>query len=276
MKPDDRSASETRTTEYTVGNTLLDSLSAEVLASIAHKLRVRHLVAGESLYAGLAIDELDYFYFPISAVTSMTTVLSDGDLVEALPVGFEGLAGFQVIFGSTRMLEGWTCAVPGTVAQMRVPDFWSVLATSAALGRILLCYNQALITALATAVACNAKHTVEQRCAKWLMLTHDRVRLNDFPMTHEFLASLLGVRRAGVSLVAAALQRDGCIKYARGVVSILDRDVLGTIACECYGNITEEYVRVMARSRVQSSNDGPGARWSQTMFDGRERNANGQ
>ena len=257
-----------QTADYVVGNILLDSLSADVLASIRPKLRIRQLGTGELLYAGLAIDELEHVYFPITAVTSMTTVLSDGDFVEALPVGFEGLAGFQVIFGSTRMFERWSCAVPGTVAQMSVNDFWTVVGACGPLARILLCYHQSLITALAASVACNAKHSVQQRCAKWLLLTHDRVRMNDFPMTHEFLATILGVRRAGVSLVAGALKRVNYIKYARGKMTITDRKSLENIACECYGNITAEYVRLMARSRVGQSHDGPGAAWTQTMFAG--------
>ncbi len=266
MKPVERLRVTVPAEGYVVGNTLLDSLSQEVRASVSSQLRVRELDAGEVLYAGLVVDDLNYVYFPITAVTSMTTVLTDGDFVEALPVGFEGLAGFQVIFGSTRMLERWTCAVPGAVAQMQVKDFWELLSSSAQLGRILLCYNQSLITALASSVACNAKHTIQQRCAKWLLLTHDRVRMNELPMTHEFLAAILGVRRAGVSYVAATLQRLGCIKYARGKMMITDRDALENIACECYNNITAEYIRVMTLSRTGQSNDGPGAMWSQTMF----------
>lgn len=241
---------------YQSGNSLIDSLPGSVLEGYRSALRMRELEAGQLLYAGLAQDEVKYVYFPVTAVTSMSTVLSDGDFVEALPVGYEGLAGFQVIFGSARILEQWICAVPGTVAQMSVTDFWRLLNSNAQWGRILLCYGQSLITALAVYVACNAKHSVFERSAKLLLQSHDRARTDEFPMTHEFLATMLGVRRAGVSTVAAELQRKGCISYVRGRMSITNRETLEQEACECYATITGEYLRLMALSRADARTGG--------------------
>jgi CRP-like cAMP-binding protein len=224
---------------------LLGSLSDDVVNAAWPQLQLRQLEKGEVLYTGLSAEEIRFVYFPVTAVTSMVTVLSDGDCVEALPVGCEGLAGFQVIFGSSRMLEQWVCAIPGSVLEMRVDHFWAMLNSCAQLGRVLLCYSQALITALAVSVACNARHSILQRCAKWLLLTHDRTPHDAFLMTHEVLAGLLGVRRAGVSAAASSLQRSGCIRYSRGRIDVIDRAALEREACECYGNISREYHRLM-------------------------------
>jgi CRP-like cAMP-binding protein len=239
---------ETYMVEYSSGNTLLDSLPASIVQQMRPLLSIEELPGGRVLYPGLALDEARYVYFPISAVTSMAAVLSDGDHVEALPVGFEGLVGFQVIFGSSRIFEQWICSVPGTVARMTVADFWDQLNEHAQLGRALLCYSQALITALAHSVACNAKHAVALRCAKWLLLTHDRVRVDEFAATHDFLAMMLGVRRSSVSIVAADLQRRGLIHYSRGRVVISDRVELERLSCECYATVTHEYDQIMSRS----------------------------
>jgi hypothetical protein len=233
---------------YSSGNVLLDSLPAADLEALRPSLRLHRLTAGQILCAGQGLEEIESVHFPVTAVTSMAAVLSDGDHVEALPVGFEGLAGFQVIFGSARMFEQWICAVPGLVASMRVDDFWKQLNGSPQFGRIMLCYSQSLITMLAISVACNSKHTITSRCAKWLLLTLDRAGRDEFEMTHEFLAMMLGVRRAGVSNAAAGLQRAHLIRYRRGSIRVLDRAGLERMSCECYANITQEYWRLMAHS----------------------------
>jgi CRP-like cAMP-binding protein len=224
---------------------LLESLPDDVLRAARSRFHLRQLQKGEVLYTGLSAEEIQSVYFPITAVTSMVTVLSDGDCIQALPVGYEGLAGFQVIFGSARMLEQWVCAVPGSVLEMRVDNFWAMLNSCAQLGRVLLCYSQALISALAVSVACNARHSVLERCAKWVLLTHDRTPHDEFPMTHELLASLLGVRRAGITVAAANLQQVGSIHYSRGRIDVINRAALEREACECYGNISREYHRLM-------------------------------
>jgi CRP-like cAMP-binding protein len=248
-----RCASVSRHEERRIGflsqNALLAGLADDVLAQSREHMHMRELKRGEVLYSGLSVEDIKFVYFPLTAVMSMVTVLADGDCVEALPVGFEGLAGFQVIFGSSRMLEQWVCAVPGFVVEMRVDRFWDLLNANAQLGRILLCYSQSLITALAVSVACNARHSVTERCAKWILLTHDRIPSDDFPMTHEHLASLLGVRRAGISEVAGDLQRGGGIRYSRGLIEVIDRSALERVGCECYGNVTREYQRLMTLTR---------------------------
>ena len=222
-----------------------------MLDTLTPLLSERHLRAGEVLYSGQASDTLEYVYFPTTAVTSMSAVLDDGENVEGSPVGYEGIAGFQVIFGSSRMAEEWTCSVAGTVFQMGVKDFWQHLNESPQLGRVMLCYGQSLVTMLAQSVACNAKHPLAERCAKWLLFTQDRVKSDSFRMTHEMLAIMLGVRRAGVSVVAESLRSTGVIEYMRGRITIVDRAGLEAAACECYASVTAEYDRIMALSTHQ-------------------------
>jgi CRP-like cAMP-binding protein len=234
---------------YRTGNILLDSLPGSAIERIAPLLHEQHFSRGHVLYPGFDSEsEIGSVYFPTTAVTSMAALLSEGDHVEALPIGYEGLAGFQALFGSARTAEHWICAVPGTAFRMAVADFWAALTEFAPLGRIMLCYSQSLITGLACSVACNTKHPIAARCAKWFLMTHDRVPGDAFFMTHESLAVMLGVRRASITVVAMALQRAGLIRYSRGIIEITDRAGLEHAACECYEKVATEYRRLMLRS----------------------------
>jgi CRP-like cAMP-binding protein len=229
-------------------NILLNALPAEALHIIMPHLLRQEFKAGQALYSSGVDPDIDFVYFPTTAVMSMSAPLSEGDQVEALPIGCEGLAGFEAIFGSAHVAEHWSCTIPGFVMRMSVKDFWSALNAFSQLGRIMLCYSQSLVTALANSVSCNTKHSVRARCAKWLLMTHDRVQGNAFPITHESLALLLGVRRASVSVEAGELQKAGLIRYARGHMMIVDRAGLLAESCECFEMISGEYGRLMLRS----------------------------
>jgi CRP-like cAMP-binding protein len=113
------------------------------------------------------------------------------------------------------------------------------------LHEILLAYTQAFLTQVAQTAACNAAHLVEQRCARWLLMTHDRVQGNAFPLTHEFLAFMLGVRRAGVTVAMRALQESGMVDYTRGWVEVVDRKALEGASCECYKVVREHFDRLL-------------------------------
>lgn len=238
----------TAITNHQYGNALLDSLPPEMLDALRLNFVERHLIAGQTLYPVQCMKPAESVYFPVTAITSMGAALSDGSHVEALPVGFEGVAAFEAVLGSPRTLDQWICSISGSAIEMPVADLFTVLNTDPDVGRILLCYSQSLVTTLAYSVACHAKHSLLQRCAKWLLLTHDRVQSDELAVTHEFLAILLGVRRAGVSTVAAELQVRGAIRYSRGRIRIIDRAGLEAISCECYSHVTEEYNRLMLRT----------------------------
>jgi CRP-like cAMP-binding protein len=226
------------------GNRLLDGLPAQDLAALRQHLEVVALKSNQVLYAGGAERELSQIVFPIDGVTSMITVMSDGSTVEAITAGTEGMVDARAALGAARMAERWIAQVPGTAAVMDIGAFREHVAASAPLRDTLVRYLQTVMTSLAQTAACNRLHPIVERCAKWLLLTHDRVGRRDFVLTHEFLSFMLGVRRAGVTVAASALQRDGFITYARGKVSVLDRAGLESASCECFGTMTREYDRI--------------------------------
>ena len=207
-------------------------------------LEIVSLRSGQVLHPGGPESELARIVFPLDAVTSMITVMSDGSTVEALTAGNEGMVDARVALGERRMNEHWIAQVPGTAAMMDVAPFRDRVAASPDLRSVLVRYLLIVMTSLAQSAACNRLHSISERCAKWLLLTHDRVARRDFVLTHEFLSFMLGVRRAGVTVAASALQRDGFITYARGKVSVLDRPGLEAASCEGYATMTREYDRI--------------------------------
>ncbi len=229
---------------YTSGNRLLDRLSPHLLDTIRDALDVKTLDSGTILYPGSLQGPLLSVVFPISCVTSMLATMADGGEVETGTVGYEGMVGAPSAFGSRRLLERWIVQVPGVAAAMRVDDFRRLFATSDEACWIVHRYTQAYMGSLAQSGACNALHLLVERCARWLLLTHDRVRSDQFELTQEFLAMMLGVRRPGVSVAASALQSAGMISYSRGVIHIKNRAALEAAACECYRTTTREYERL--------------------------------
>jgi CRP-like cAMP-binding protein len=163
--------------------------------------------------------------------------------VEIATVGNEGMVGLPLVLGGESTPDTCFCQVAGRADRIPAGPFKEALRASSAMQRLLLRDTQALLNQVAQAAACNRMHPVEERCARWLLLTHDRAGTDTFALTHEFLGYMLGTRRASVSLAAAILQQAGLITYRRGVVTILDRPGLEAAACECYGIITAEFVR---------------------------------
>ena len=189
-------------------------------------------------------DRIDYVYFPLDGMCCLLTVLNDGSAIEVATVGKEGMLGVGAFLHFDSYLWRGICQVPGRVLRLRVPDFKKELDRAGNLSRSLRGYVHALLMKISQAAVCNRLHPTEQRLAKWLLLTHDRVGSDEFPLTHQFLSQMLGVRRASVSEVAAKLQQDGLIRYRRGVVTVLDRSRLEAISCECYSAIRAAFDRI--------------------------------
>jgi len=177
-------------------------------------------------------------YFPLTAVVSLVTPMSDGSGVECATVGNDGLIGVAVSLGAPSLPLTAVAQVPGQAMRMDAAVFRRQLAdVDGPLVAALQRYMLALATQLAQNVACNRRHSIEQRCARWLLMTADRTEGPRFPLTHDSLAQMLGVRRASVSEVAARLAKIGSVSYTRGMVTILDRRRLEQASCECYGVI---------------------------------------
>ncbi len=193
---------------------------------------------------GQTIDEV---YFPLSCVLSTVAEGASGEVVEVATVGREGMSGISVYLGVSSASNLETFAqIRGEALSMRARDFQAHLERETRLVQIMGCYTQAMFTQISQASACNRMHPAQERCARWLLMTHDRVMQDQFELTHEFLAQMLGVRRATVSEIAGALQDAGIIRYARGTMTILDRAALEERSCECYRIIRDEYARLLS------------------------------
>ncbi|MCA1711273.1 MAG: Crp/Fnr family transcriptional regulator [Actinobacteria bacterium] len=187
-----------------------------------------------------------HVHFPVAAVVSLLVPMSDGSLIEAATVGNEGLAGLNVFLGANSLAMRAIAQIPGPALRMTTEDFRGLLAdVDGPLTAVIQRYTQTLFTQLAQNVACNRLHTVEQRCARWVLMIADRVPSGAFPLTQQFLAHMLGVRRASVSEAAGRLAKDGHLAYTRGAVRILDRPGLENRSCECYGVIAAMLDRML-------------------------------
>ncbi len=174
-------------------------------------------------------------YFPTTAVASLLITMADGSAVEVGTVGNEGVVGLPVFLGADTQPMDAIAQVPGGALRMDARALRELLAdVDGPMAAVLHRYSQTLVTQLAQNVACNRLHTVEQRCSRWLLMTADRLPRGPFPLTQEFLAHMLGVRRASVTEVAGRLAAAGAITYARGTVTVLDRALLEQLSCECY------------------------------------------
>jgi CRP-like cAMP-binding protein len=224
-------------------NRLLAGLPRESYERLRPRLTPVQIALKEILWEKDA--PIRYVYFPLNGVLSMVSIMGDGTSVEVGTVGNEGLLGVPVFLGATRASLRAFSQVPGVALRMTSEDLRDAVNDNEPLRGRLQLYTQALFTMLAQASACNRAHTAHQRMALWLLLCHDRVGADTFPMTHEFLAQMVGVRRATVTEEAGRLQASGAIDYQRGILTVSDREALEGAACECYRLIRGEYDRLL-------------------------------
>jgi CRP-like cAMP-binding protein len=189
---------------------------------------------------------IEQVYFPNGGVFSVTTPLSDGRTIEVATIGDEGMLGVETLLTNDAVATGDTMMqVPnGRVTMLPVEAFRDEIAQRGALHDLVGRYTQVLMAQMARSTACNALHEVHHRCARWLLMTHDRMHEQDFHLSHEFLAVMLGVHRPSVSVVAATLQRAGLISYRQGLIKVLDRKGLEGASCECYALIRAQFDRL--------------------------------
>jgi CRP-like cAMP-binding protein len=228
------------------GNRLLDALSAHQRARIEDDLEEVRLELLEPLFG--SGEPIDSVYFPTESVVSLLTRASGSSGVEVATIGNEGIAGLSLSWGADTLnpAEFFQVQVPGRAFRMNAGAFVTALNSTEELAEIIRRYTQAFVSQLCQQVACNGLHSIGERCARWLLLTHDRVGGDTFLLTQDFLAQMLGVRRPSVSAVAGQLQQAGYIHYRRGRVTITDRIGLEQAACECYQVLREVFDRLMA------------------------------
>jgi CRP-like cAMP-binding protein len=223
-------------------NRLLAALPPDSLARLLPQLRPVELPTRQTLHVpGQPIDNV---VFPETGWVSMVATLEDGDGAEVGLIGFEGMVGLPVLLGTDHDDLEAMVQCPGTALVLSSHAFRHALDDDPSLRDLLLRYVLVHHGQVARTAACNGRHRVEERLARWLLMAHDRSQGDDFPMTHEFLSMMLGVRRAGASVAAAMLQKAHLIRYDRGRIAILDRDGLEAAACECYAVARRSYDRL--------------------------------
>lgn len=227
-------------------NRLLAALPPDELTRLMPHLE---LVAAPIRYSFYEPDiPISHVYFIESGVASIVARMNDGEGVEVATVGNEGMIGLPAFLGAVATPEQAFMQVPGGALRMATDAFRREITPGCPLHALLQRYTQTLMIQMAQGVACNRLHAIEQRCSRWLLMTSDRVHDDTFLLTQEFLAQMLGVRRASVSEVAGGLQNDGLITYTRGVITILDRMGLEAHSCECYFIIRDEFERMLGAS----------------------------
>lgn len=191
---------------------------------------------------------IEHVYFPRNGVVSLVSATDGERPVEVGTIGIEGMVGVPVFLGiDSSSLDGF-CQIPGTAWKMKSSVFREEIGHLPGLHKIVNKYIQALFTQMSQSVACNRLHSVEQRCARWLLMTHDRMNQDEFTLTQEFLAQMLGVRRATVGDVAKSFSEDKIISYSRGVITIRNRKELERRSCQCYWIVNDEYKRILGKS----------------------------
>lgn len=226
-------------------NRLLALLSAKDYGRLRPHLAHAPLSYRQSLYA--ANKPVEAVYFIETGVGSLVNTMSNGQAAEVGTIGNEGLVGLPIVLGDSQAPTSVYIQVPGEGLSMPAARFKAELAASATMRAVMLRYTHALFNQVAQSAACNHFHNIEQRCCRWLLMTHDRMESDEFLLTQEFLAMMLGVQRTGVTRAASALQRAGLIEYTRGSVTILDRRGLKNLSCECYAVSKKEFDRLLAK-----------------------------
>ena len=224
-------------------NRLLAALPAAELDNLRPHLTVVDFAPGETLHA--ANEPIGAVYFPLTGCASVVASDLHGDILEVGTTGREGLTGLAAFHEADGGPLEAIAQVPGRYARLPVAALRAAAAPGTGLYRLLHRYSQASQLFTAQVAACNRFHDIGERCARWLLLTQDRVGRESFALTHEYLGYMLGTRRPGVTLAMGALQRAGLITYHRGEITILDRDGLENATCECYRTITAEYDRLI-------------------------------
>ena len=224
-------------------NLLLMSLSEGVRREITSAAEIIHLDLRERIYeANQVIEHVD---FPEIGVMSIVQQCENNRELEVITVGYEGMVGVTVALNVPFVSQRAYCQVEGRSLRVKRADFLNLLEKNEELKTMCLRYAATMLDQMAFNLVCNNSHDIHHRCAKWLLFTHDRMHHNQFVITQEFLAIMLGCSRTGVNAAAGKLAERGIIKYARGKMTVLDRPGLEASSCSCYKVSSNYYSRVL-------------------------------
>ena len=226
-------------------NLLLDRLPKNEYKSLVRSEKTVSLAHGDEVYQEDSVRGLSHVYFPTSGMISLTVLMEDGKEIEAGTVGNEGMIGFSVAQGLDFSPTKAISQISGEGLRVPVSAFLKALKSGEALDRLVRRYTAYSLRYANQTVACNLLHSVEERICRWLLMCHDRVDKDEFVLTHEFLAEMLGVRRQTVTAIAGMLQTAALITYRRGVIRVVHRKKLEAASCECYAVTKAFYNRIM-------------------------------
>lgn len=243
-------------------NHLLAALPMAEFQALESSLELVPLPLGKMLYEPGG--QLQYAYFPTSSIVSLHYVMESGASAETAGVGHEGVVGISLFMGGETTPSSAVVQTAGHAYRLKRCTLLQEFNRAGLFQRILLRYTQALMTQMAQTAVCNRHHSVEQQLCRWLLLTLDRLPSNELIMTQELVASMLGVRREGVTEAAGNLQRAGLISYRRGHIAVLDRSGLEGRACECYAVVKNELNRLL--SDVKYRQDVPATDVTSPLF----------
>jgi len=235
--------SKTRALRAPPTNRLLDVLTKHEYRQLLPDLEQFPLIFGESIYRRGAV--VRHVYFPTSGIISLLADVDDGGTLEVGIVGREGMAGMSVFMGVNTSPNRAVVQGAGFALRMKAAALRSMADNGGSLPRLLRRYSYSLWAQLSQSSVCSLYHPIDARLARWLLMTRDRMEANEFPITQEFLSSMLGVRREGVNKAAGKLQQQHLIRYSRGMLTILKPAGLAEMACKCYRIIKTEYDRAL-------------------------------
>ncbi|MFC4173493.1 Crp/Fnr family transcriptional regulator [Microvirga sp. GCM10011540] len=224
-------------------NRILAALEPADFAYLEPHLEIVDLPRGKVIYD--VGETIQHTFFPHDAMVSLVTLMEDGTSAEMAVFGREGLFGLVSAVVSRQAFGRYVGQVPGTASRINRDRMQEAMASRPGIQQLVLRFTEALMAQILQSVACNAAHTVEARCCRWILSTHDRVDQDDLPLTHEFLSEMLGVQRSTVSTIVHTLQEAGLISQRRGLISIASRAGLEERTCECYAIIRRKYAQVL-------------------------------
>ena len=224
-------------------NRLLACLPKAALKRLLPHLESVNFEPNDLIYE--AHSAIDTVYFPTHGVLSAMTVMPDGHAIEVGNIGPEGAAGAYSFLGKAWSPNRVIVQVKGDGLRIKAADMQKAAEGDGVLRDKLLRYHSVYLAQISQSVACNGLHQIQQRCCRWLLMTHDRVGQDEFDLTHEFLAIMLGVRRSSVTEVLQRLKEQGLIDYSWGSIKILKRKKLEETCCECYALVEQEYKRLL-------------------------------
>lgn len=226
-----------------MGNVLLRALAPEDMDALRPALEHVVLVKGQPIF--LPGEAASHVWFPNVGMISIVALDDNGSAIEVVTVGHEGMTGLALVLGGETTIYSAMVQVPGEGWRIEATAFRRLLDSCPAIRSVMLKWVLAAMTQMGQNAACGQLHNIEARCARWLLLVHDDVDGDTFPLTQDYLAMMLGVTRPSVSEAAASLQRAGLIRYVRGQMTILNRRGLEAMSCECYGIVRREFERLL-------------------------------